>query len=580
MKRKEPEPDTEPVTACVPAVERTRGAKARKAEPSLAQTRRKGFVPLEIVPVPSGKADANARAASSCNAGEAASATTKDSREAFSMSGARSTQKTKPGALSAQKARRNGKASSPARPPLVGKKGMEQSRLSFSLLPVRITETVRPCAETDTRPSAKPKPRAAPKPKAKATQRAKSAAKPKPRAVTAKAKATNAKTKPDPRKAARRKKEEEEEEKKDGFDEKDGWKPAKRRKWRKGDGFARVIAFDIGSRNFACCIANIDANDVIEIEHLEVRDIIRESGSVARDATKVKGANLENYTLHHLTKRRRMYFGGEDDGGSKRIDAVVIENQKASKMREIGTTIRTFFLTHHIARRLEPPPVLYQTGSQKLRVLVGRKALKPPRKRGAASETTKTERYVDNKAIAVENCEQLLLHHPGCARWMGLWRELAPKRGRRGGKAKAGAGRHKQDDVADAALHAVFMLVVGNTTLPKGMKNGWVLLPGTVSGAHARASIVAATAEEDEEEEEGGEIDDEGSDGHASDSSGVTEESDSETEEESEDDEENEREERRPAAFERSAVISAEKEKEDEVTEDGYVVGEIIDLTP
>ncbi|AGO82394.1 hypothetical protein pdul_cds_367 [Pandoravirus dulcis] len=224
--------------------------------------------------------------------------------------------------------------------------------------------------------------------------------------------------------------------------------------------------------------------------------------------------------LKVLTERLTAYLWARADRLlGHRPHAVVIEQQskKALRLSALGAVIHSFVLNYYMGRGEEVPPVFMQSGRQKLRVvfrplpsssassssgssgggiaawcappsagsaprLVTRFRVPPP-VTAAASTTTvvkatkarakgtngtgqetkakpkskaKQRRAEEsavwraNKKHAVVNFALILAHYPGCRRWKPLFERSK-----------------KKDDLADAALHAIFLLKAGGTRLAR-----------------------------------------------------------------------------------------------------------------
>lgn len=219
--------------------------------------------------------------------------------------------------------------------------------------------------------------------------------------------------------------------------------------------------------------------------------------------------------LKVLTERLTAYLWARADRLlGHRPHAVVIEQQskKALRLSALGAVIHSFVLNYYMGRGEEVPPVFMQSGRQKLRVvfrplpsssgssgggiaawcappsagsaprLVTRFRVPPPavaaaptttavkatkgRAKGtnAAGQETKPkpkskakQRRAEegavwraNKKHAVVNFALVLAHYPGCRRWKPLFERSK-----------------KKDDLADAALHAIFLLKAGGTRLAR-----------------------------------------------------------------------------------------------------------------
>lgn len=233
---------------------------------------------------------------------------------------------------------------------------------------------------------------------------------------------------------------------------------------------------------------------------------------------KPKGRGAKE-ALKVLTERLTAYLWARADRLlGRRPHAVVIEQQakKALRLSALGAVIHSFVLNYYLARGEEVPPVFMQSGRQKLRVvfrslpssstggiadwctptstagcaprLMARFRVVPPptsaittttraprpsaaktiaaadddnnnNKKGepTAAAKSKAERkqaegvmYRANKKHAVDNFAPILAHYPGCRRWKPLFDRCK-----------------KKDDLADAAMHAIFMLKAGGTRLAR-----------------------------------------------------------------------------------------------------------------
>nr|UMO78876.1 hypothetical protein [Pandoravirus belohorizontensis] len=255
--------------------------------------------------------------------------------------------------------------------------------------------------------------------------------------------------------------------------------------------------------------------------------------------------------LKVLTERLTAYLWARADRllGHHRPHAVVIEQQskKALRLSALGAVIHSFVLNYYMGRGEEVPPVFMQSGRQKLRVvfrplpsssgssgggiaawcappstdsaprLVTRFRVPPPAAaaastttvvkatRGRAKRTNPVEQeetkakprskakqrraeegavWRANKKHAVVNFALILAHYPGCRRWKPLFERSK-----------------KKDDLADAALHAIFLLKAGGTRLArtKDLDDASLIVLPVRSGADDTADCIGGVATEAQE---------------------------------------------------------------------------------
>ncbi|WBR14420.1 hypothetical protein pkur_cds_245 [Pandoravirus kuranda] len=245
----------------------------------------------------------------------------------------------------------------------------------------------------------------------------------------------------------------------------------------------------------------------------------RRPGEAAAAPPKPKGRGAKE-PLKVLTERLTDYLWARADRlVGRRPHAIVIEQQskKALRLSALGAVIHSFVLNHYRARGEDPPPVFMQSGRQKLRVVFrplassagaddwrlggvgsssghaptlmtrflvtsssstsstsspsaesspktmtvvtqkrpggGGGMPKAPPKAKTKGKQKKADQgavWRANKKHAVDNFGPILAHYPGCRRWKPLF-----------DRSK------KKDDLADAALHAIFMLKAGGTSLAR-----------------------------------------------------------------------------------------------------------------
>lgn len=245
-------------------------------------------------------------------------------------------------------------------------------------------------------------------------------------------------------------------------------------------------------------------------------------GEAAAAGPKPKGRGAKE-PLKVLTERLTAYLWARADRlVGQRPHAIVIEQQskKALRLSALGAVIHSFVLNYYMARGEEPPPVFMQSGRQKLRVVfrplpssadVGdwrldgagsssghapslmtrflvssssssssstkssaktTTVITPKRSGGGAPKAKSKGKqkkaaqgavWRENKKHAVDNFGPILAHYPGCRRWKPLFDQSK-----------------KKDDLADAALHAIFLLKAGGTSLARTKdidENSLVILP-------------------------------------------------------------------------------------------------------
>lgn len=237
----------------------------------------------------------------------------------------------------------------------------------------------------------------------------------------------------------------------------------------------------------------------------------RRPGEAAAAPPKPKGRGAKE-PLKVLTERITGYLWARADRlVGQRPHAIVIEQQskKALRLSALGAVIHSFVLNYYTARGEEPPPVFMQSGRQKLRVVfrpppspagtsdwrlggtgsssgyapslmtrflvnsssssttttssslktttstvVARKqpsaAAPKAKSKGKQKKAAQGAVWRANKKHAVDNFGPILAHYPGCRRWKPLFDQS-----------------RKKDDLADAALHAIFMLKAGGTSLAR-----------------------------------------------------------------------------------------------------------------
>jgi hypothetical protein len=268
------------------------------------------------------------------------------------------------------------------------------------------------------------------------------------------------------------------------------------------------------------CAANILVKDPPEgapsdEEIIAAASRPRKRGSQATAvAPTSKGKPLKVLTermIEFLTSRAPRFF-------AQRPHAVAIELQskRSIKLSALSAVIHAFVLTYFAARGEAAPPVFIQSGTQKLRVKLvvppplpkfdwakrigagratpaagafvvpaapprvipargrgrkvrtataagtdgdaspsssaGKRKTKDGKRRSKKQEEEAAFRktYEENKKQARETCATLLDHWPGCRRWKPVF-EAAKKK----------------DDMADAVLHALFLLKAGGTSLAR-----------------------------------------------------------------------------------------------------------------
>jgi hypothetical protein len=223
-----------------------------------------------------------------------------------------------------------------------------------------------------------------------------------------------------------------------------------------------ALAFDVGTRNFSSASVTLKGDNDFEINYMNKSDIARESGSNVQNVMEESSQKIADYTINHL-------FAHCERMLCVKPNIIIIEQQAKHgiKFRSIGIVIQTFFRMYYQMRNEDPPNIIYQSGSQKLKVVVdvpvpkqtdlqeffrpegeysidGQVSTKP------AKEKTKYKIWKDNKNYTVQQFRLFLMHYEKCNRWLSYYDMLK-----------------KKDDVADTVFHAIWVLKMGGTTVPK-----------------------------------------------------------------------------------------------------------------
>lgn len=257
----------------------------------------------------------------------------------------------------------------------------------------------------------------------------------------------------------------------------------------------RALAFDIGEVNHAHALVALDGEDDFTIEDLGVTNLIEFNGSKAKNAKNIPARVLTSYMVKYLSEH-------VDKWTANPLSVIVIEQQaeQGTKLRILSIAIQVFFQVWYELKGLKPPPILFQSGSQKMKVEMRGYKPRPLTKRRATAlrknggQVTKHIAYKMRKERVLDNFLLFIAHYPKCRKWQALMNKH----------------EDKQDDLADAAFHAVFWLLVGRSKLPKGHP-GILYLPATHDASSTTDTIdtnpFVSESEDDEDEEEEEEVD-------------------------------------------------------------------------
>jgi hypothetical protein len=225
---------------------------------------------------------------------------------------------------------------------------------------------------------------------------------------------------------------------------------------------------------------------------------------------KIPGRIIMQYAMDHLLAHVHIML-------KERPDIIVIEQQaeNGTKLKGIGIVIQSFFYMYYKLKGQEPPPIVFQSGSQKLKVVMDVEGINAPSRQPTIStsiskktskslgaEKSKYKQWKENKDYCEAHFEIFLKCYARCRKWLRYYTDLK-----------------KRNDVADAAFHAVFFLCIGSTRIPKnhpgfvklhgdGSQQFGVKIPLTIKTHTKKAAkaeeedIVDLTANTEEEYEE------------------------------------------------------------------------------
>lgn len=276
-------------------------------------------------------------------------------------------------------------------------------------------------------------------------------------------------------------------------------------------GIRRALCFDVGIVNFACALVVLEGEEDFTIDFLESTSIVEKSAAKKpKNANDIPSSLLTEYTINYLVSI-------QDKTLVRKPNIIVIEQQAefGIKYRIIGNAIQAFYYTLYKSRGEEPPPIVFQNGSQKLRVVVkipgsflsnkwnmkqssimnfmesssssssnGRDST------GSEKKLSKSQKYTRDKKYTEDMFALFLEYYRNCWKWISYYKSLKEK-----------------DHIADAAFHGIFFLVVSTYRLTKSCPKQIVLpipkgVPTTITSPLPKVEQEEEEEEEDEEKEE------------------------------------------------------------------------------
>lgn len=200
-----------------------------------------------------------------------------------------------------------------------------------------------------------------------------------------------------------------------------------------------VISFDVGFRNLAMCILQINDSNVV-IKNWQIDDIVLAGGSKAKAPSADK---LCGFMLQHLDSLKDL-FASCGPAATVRIEQQL---SRTVKMKLLQFAIHNYFFLRFPAYKIE-----FIHGKRKLNTCLSRFGVDmslelPPSKRKQRSDakntkkTQKAAQYRQNKKMGVFRC-QLLLDSEAVSQDQEQWRDVFKN-------------SKKKDDLADCLLQAL-----------------------------------------------------------------------------------------------------------------------------
>lgn len=178
----------------------------------------------------------------------------------------------------------------------------------------------------------------------------------------------------------------------------------------------RVASFDLGMRNLALVVADVDGGRLRAVHVMELIDILADNGCTARNSKTVTIERLVKFMVHALRTRRDIF---------EAVDVVAIEQQPVGRgpVSNVRCKVLSHVLQGWICDNVPQTRVTFVNPKRKV-------ADAPP-----AHVKKARDKYAWRKQQAVAAAVRHLDAHPG---WLATFQT-----------------HHKKDDLADALLQCV-----------------------------------------------------------------------------------------------------------------------------